>query len=69
MVFELDDLYDVAEQSCPKTDRLASIKTAMISLFPEHNSFGLQAIKLVFEAMEEESLLTANDSLNLDRYL
>ena len=69
LVFELDDLYDVVPQCSPNHHKLAKIKTAMISLMPNHHPLGLQAIAVVFEAMKDESLLKANQSLNLNQYL
>lgn len=69
LVFKLDNLYDLAEEYPPNQHKLASIKTAMISLMPDGNPLGLQAIETVLEAMEKESLLKVNYSLNLDRYL
>ena len=69
LVFELDDLYDIVGQYPPSEHQLATIKTAMISLIPNHHSIGLQAIAIVFKAMNDESLLKANQSLNLEQYL
>lgn len=69
LVFELDDLYDLAEQYLPSHHQLAAIKTAMISLMPDNHLFGLKAITLVFKAMKDESLFKANQPLNLDLYL
>lgn len=69
LVFELDDLYDRLELYPPSQAKLASINKAMISLMPDHNPIGLQAIAIVFQAMQDESLLTAGKNLDLNQYL
>ncbi len=71
LVFKLDDLYDVVHQypANHHKHKLANIKTAMMSLMPNNHPLGLQAIALVFKAMKDESLLKANQSLNLNQYL
>ena len=69
LVFELDDLYDHPEFYPPREPKLAKIKRAMTSLIPNSNLMGIQAIASVFRAMEDESLLTADPTLSLERYL
>ena len=69
LVFQLDDLYDLAGQYLPSPYQLAAIKTAMISLMPHNHPFGLKAIALLFQAMKDESLFKANQPQNLERYL
>lgn len=69
LVFELDDLYDVVEQSSPSQARLTEIKNAMLSLMPDSDYISLQAVESVFRAMKEESLLSKSKSLDLERYL
>lgn len=68
LVFKLDDLYDRINKDPPSKDNLAHIKTAMISLIPDHNPIGLQAIASVFQAMQDESLFKAKN-LTLRQYL
>ena len=69
LVFELDDLYDVVGLASATHDRLANIKKAMISLMPNNHPIGLEAMAVVFQAMKDECLLKANQSLNLNQYL
>lgn len=69
LVFELDDLYDIAEQFPPNQARLTKIKDAMLSLMPERDYISLQAVETVFQSMEKESLLSKNKFFSLDRYL
>lgn len=69
LVFKLDDLYDRIEQYPPSPDKLADIKTAMISLMPNYRSIGHRAIAQVFQAMKDEALFIANPFLDLNQYL
>ncbi len=69
LVFELDDLYDLAVSQSPNPTKLVQLERAMISLMPNSNPIGLEAISRIFRAMKDESLLKADRSLNLARYL
>ena len=69
LVFELDDLYDRIRLYSLKKSELIKIEQEMISLIPNCNPIGVQAITSVFQAMKDESLLKADRSLNLNQYL
>lgn len=64
LTFELDDLYD-SRNNCPDPIELAKIRKGMISLMPNRHPISLNAVELVFKAMNEEANSDLSNSLNL----
>ncbi len=63
LTFELDDLYD-SGNNCPDLNELEKIRKSMISLMPSH-PISLNAVEIVFKAMDEEANSDLSKSLSL----
>jgi hypothetical protein len=63
LLSKLDDLYDSVDQS-PSKAELEKIKKGMTSLMPNRHPIALNAIELVFKAMDEEAHFDLSQSLS-----